>query len=132
VRGVDTNVLVRYLTNDDTSQAELAERFLDQCRQDGELVFIPILVLCELIWVLDRTFGRNKPVLIEVVENLLATDIFRLEQESTVRRSLEHFRQGKAGFSDYMIGEINREEGCQDPVSFDRALRAASGFQILA
>jgi predicted nucleic-acid-binding protein len=65
------------------------------------------------------------------LEKLLATDLFRIEQEPAVRHSLKHYRDGKAGFPDYLIGEIGRVAGCRDTVSFDRALRAAPGFQIL-
>ena len=131
MRGVDTTVLVRYITDDDREQAEAVERFLQQCHRDHERIFVSVLVLCELIWVLDRSFEESKPRLIEVLERLLATDLFQIDQESAVRHSLEHYRLGKAGFPDYMIGEIGRLAGCRDTVSFDRALRGSPGFELL-
>ena len=53
------------------------------------------------------------------------------EREDAVRRSLELYRHGPASFSDYLIGEISREDGCRDTVTFDRGLRGAPGFTVL-
>jgi predicted nucleic-acid-binding protein len=131
MRAIDTNVLVRYVVNDDPKQAAVVDRFFEQCQTSQEPVFIPVLVLCELVWVLDRLFGQTKRQLIETLERLLAVSFFRFDQESAIRQSLEHYRLGKATFPDYLIGEISRQAGCRDTVSFDRDLRGASGFSIL-
>src|SRR6266851_7683965 len=84
----------------------------------------------ELVWVLDRVHGQTKPQIIEVLERLLGLDLLRFEQESVVRQSLIRFRAGKASFPDYVIGEISRQAGCRDTVSFDRDLRRAPGFTV--
>jgi predicted nucleic-acid-binding protein len=52
-------------------------------------------------------------------------------RNALVRRSLELYREGKANFSDYLIGEISRQAGCRDTVTFDRALKGAPGFTLL-
>ena len=52
MRGLDTNVLVRYLTADDAKQTALAEKLLEQASERDQPLFIPVLVLCELVWVL--------------------------------------------------------------------------------
>ncbi|SRR5258706_4196135 len=131
MRALDTNVLVRYLVNDDPGQAAVAERLLEDCRRKREPVFLSILVLCELVWVLDRSFGQSKSEIGTVLERVLDMDLFRVEREPLVRRSLQHFRHGKGNFADYLIGEIGSEAGCRDTVTFDRALRDAPGFQML-
>jgi len=131
MRAVDTNILVRYVVNDDPKQAAVVERVWLECETNQEAIFIPLLVLCELMWVLSRLYAQTKPQLIEVLEKLLAVGVFRFEQESAVRRSLEHYRRGKATFADYVIGEISRRAGCRDTVTFDRDLRGAPGFTIL-
>jgi predicted nucleic-acid-binding protein len=84
-----------------------------------------------LFWVLDRTFGLEKMELIETLEKLLAVEFFRFDRESTVREGLEQYRRGKASFPDYVIGEISRQAGCRDTVTFDRDLRGAPGFTVL-
>ncbi|HEY7390431.1 MAG TPA: type II toxin-antitoxin system VapC family toxin [Bryobacteraceae bacterium] len=131
MRAFDTNILVRYVVNDDPKQAALVEKLWVECETNQEAIFIPILVLCELMWVLSRLYAQTKPQLIEVLEKLLAVGFFRFEQESAVRQSVEQYRRGKATFPDYMIGEISRQAGCRDTVTFDRDLRAAPGFTIL-
>ena len=131
MRGLDTNVLVRYIANDDLKQAEVVDRLFRECSLAGEDLFVPVIVLCELVWVLDRVHGQTKPQIVEVLERLLGLDLFRFEQESVVRQSLNSFRAGKASFPDYVIGEMSRQAGCRDTVSFDRDLRKAPGFTLL-
>ena len=131
MRAVDTNILVRYVVNDDPKQAAIVEKFWVECEANQETIFIPVLVLCELTWVLNRLYAQTKPQLIGVLEKLLAVGFFRFEQDSALRQSLEHYRRGKGAFSDYVIGEISRASGCRDTVTFDRDLRGAPGFTIL-
>jgi predicted nucleic-acid-binding protein len=131
LRGLDTNVLVRYIANDDLKQAEVVDRLFRDCSLAGEDLFVPVIVLCELVWVLDRVHGQTKPQIVEVLERLLNLNLLRFEQESVVRQSLIRFRAGKATFPDYVIGEISRQAGCRDTVSFDRDLRKAPGFTVL-
>jgi len=132
LRGLDTNVLVRYIANDDLKQAEVVEGLFRDCSIAGEDLFVPVIVLCELVWVLDRVHWQTKPRIVAVLERLLGLDLLRFEQESVVRQSLIRFRDGKASFPDYAIGEISRQAGCRDTVSFDRDLRKAPGFTVLA
>jgi predicted nucleic-acid-binding protein len=131
MRGVDTNVLVRYIANDDLKQGEAVEQLFQHCRTERETLFVPVIVICELIWVLERTYGQSKSQIIAVLENLLDLDILVFEQDSVIRQSLDQYRHGKASFPDYVLGEISRQAGCNDTISFDRALRGAPGFTIL-
>ncbi|HML18147.1 MAG TPA: type II toxin-antitoxin system VapC family toxin [Bryobacteraceae bacterium] len=132
MRAADTNLLVRYIINDDQKQADAVERFFEDCRASGEPVFIPVLVVCELLWVLERVYGQAKPELIAALEKMADAAFFQFEQEAVIRRCLEHYRSGKASFADYVIGEISREAGCRDTVTFDRALKGAPGFTLLS
>ena len=124
-------MLVRYIANDDLKQAEVVDRLFRDSSLAGEDLFVPVIVLCELVWVLDRVHGQTKPQIVEVLERLLGQDLLRFEQESVVRQSLIGFRAGKASFPDFVIGEISRQAGCRDTVSFDRDLRKAPGFTLL-
>ena len=131
MRGIDTNVLVSYIANDDLKQAEQVDRLFQDCDAAQEHLFVSVIVLCELVWVLDRAYGQTKPQIVEVLERLLGLNLLRFEQEGVVRQSLIRFREGKAGFPDYVIGEICRHAGCRDTVSFDRDLRKTAGFSVL-
>jgi predicted nucleic-acid-binding protein len=131
MRSLDTNVLVRYLAADDPKQLATAERLIAECRDHDEPIYVTVLVLCELVWVLSRSYGQSKAAIIETVGQLLGTDQIRIEREEIVRRCLELYRRGKGNFTDYLIGEISRQAGCRDTVTFDRGLKGAPGFTLL-
>ena len=131
MRAADTNVLVRYVVNDDPKQVAAVEKFFSECTADNEPVFLPIVVLCEFVWVLDRGLGQSKTEIVVALEQFLGNAFFRIEGETLVRRSLDLYRDGKASFADYVIGEVSREAGCRDTVTFDRGLKGSPGFTIL-
>lgn len=132
MRNLDTNVLVRYLTADDARQLTLVELLIDGCRDSEEQLYLTIPVLCELVWVLSRGYGHSKISIVETMDKILGMEQFRVERDSVVRRSLDLYRAGKGDFSDYVIGEIGRQSGCRDTVTFDRALKGSAGFTILS
>jgi predicted nucleic-acid-binding protein len=131
MRGLDTNVLVRYLVADDAQQTALAVGLVEQSRRAGGHLYISALMLCETVWVLNGTYGQAKAEIIRALELILRTKQFQLENDILVRRSLDAFRDGKGDFADYVIGEICREAGCQDGITFDRRLKGAAGFTLL-
>jgi predicted nucleic-acid-binding protein len=132
MRAVDTNILVRYVVNDDPKQVPVVERLFGQCQASQESVFIPVLILCELIWVLDRLYAPSKLQLIETLEKLLALDLVPVQ--SGIRCAPDSGtaspREGDLS-AVFVIGEISRQAGCRDIVSFDRDLRGSPGFSIL-
>jgi predicted nucleic-acid-binding protein len=132
MRSLDTNVLVRYLAADHPKQLAVAEELMEECRRNREPLFLSAIVLCELVWVLARSYDQTKSSIIRALEQILDMDQFRVEYDLLVRRSLELFRNGKGNFSDYLIGEISKQHGCRDTVTFDHALRHCAGFTVLA
>ncbi len=131
MRAIDTNILVRYMAADDPRQTRLAERFIEACRREEEPIFIPILVLCELVWVLDRSYRHAKAGILAALDQILETDLFVIENDGSVRRSVEEYRAGKGNFADYVIENVAKHAGCSDTVTFDRALAGAAGFTLL-
>src|SRR5277367_3819414 len=125
MRAVDTNVLVRYVVNDEPRQSEVVDTFLHECRANFDRVFVPIPVLVELVWVLERTYNQSKAEIVTTLEKLLELGLFQFDQESAVLHGFAQYRRGRAGFADYLIGELSVQGGCRDTVSFDRALRGA-------
>ena len=131
MRSLDTNVLVRYLAADDPKQFALAERVIEECRENQEPLFLAAVVLCELVWVLARSYHQTKPVIVGILEHIVEDELFQIEHHSIVRRSLQAYRQGRGSFADYLIAELSRGAGCRDTVTFDQALRGAAGFTVL-
>jgi predicted nucleic-acid-binding protein len=131
VTGVDTNVLVRYLTKDDLPQATLVIERIERAEHDGERLFVSVIVLCELCWVLSYTFSQTKEELLAVLDGLLQTSVFEIERLPQVTAALNRYRQGRAGFADYLIGEIAGTAGCTETLTFDRKLKGTPGFRVL-
>jgi predicted nucleic-acid-binding protein len=129
--GIDTNVLVRFLVGDDKKQAERADAFLSRSRSQGEVVCISAMVLCQTAWVLRSGFGRSRAEILQVIENLLDTDVFQVEAEDAVRAAVRSCRAGKGDFTDHLIGPVNLAKGCRTPVTFDHSQGSAAGFTTL-
>lgn len=129
--GVDTNVLVRFLVDDDEAQTARVHRFLKSSRNTGEPVFVSTVVLCETCWVLRSAYAKSKKEVLEAVESLLNADVFLVEEAESVQRALELSRKGKADFPDYLIGELHLARKCHTTVTFDRSLRGAAAFSVL-
>jgi predicted nucleic-acid-binding protein len=129
--GLDTNVLVRYLTEDDPEQARRAAAWIGTAVARGEDCFISAMVLCEMTWVLCGAYDVSKSDLLLTLDRLLATVRFVIGDKDVVRRAVDAYRSGRADFADYVIGALNQEAGCEKTVTFDRRLRGDAHFQIL-
>ncbi len=131
MRGIDTNVLVRYLTGDDVRQAKRVERFVNRCARDGEEIYLAQVVLCEAVWVLTTCYHRTRQEIAEVLEMLLETEQMQVAGRDQVRRALADYWQGPGDFADYLIGTGNQEAGCNTTVTFDRKLKGHPAFALL-
>jgi len=130
--GVDTNVLVRYITGDDSVRSEIARRAIEHAAAERELVRICVPVLCELVWVLrSPPFGYSHAELADTIELLLEVDVLDIEARDLVRTAARHFRSGDADFSDYLIGGLNLNSGCRTTLTFDLAAGESDLFEVL-
>ncbi len=132
--GLDTNILLRWLLDDSPSrgdapeQTELAARVI---LESGETFFVNHIVLAETIWVLRNKAGQSRRTIEEIVARLMASANVELEDEDTVRRSLDAFVKGKADFADYLIAEVNAAAGCSTTLTFDRKAAQHPSFSRL-
>lgn len=126
--GLDTNVLVRYLTRDDEQQWQQAVKLIE-----GEECFITNVVVCELLWVLKgKPYQFGKDEILKAVEAMLQSTTFEFENRSAVYQALQRTRQGSGDFSDYLIGAIARQHDCLETATFDRKLTGEKGFKFLS
>ena len=131
MKGLDTNVLVRYLTQDDAAQSRKANAVIAEAVEQGESCSINAIVLCELTWVLQDAYGFDKATIVTTLERLLDTAQLVVEHADVVRRALDDYSRGSGDFADYVIGWRNRENGCAETLTFDRALRRSRLFRVL-
>lgn len=125
--GLDTNLLVRYLVQDDQAQSRLATKYIES----GDLFFINLIVLCELSWVLQSCYEIEKKRLHEVFEKILSTKQFVVQNSHLVWNALHIYQLASVDFSDCLIGQINQAAECSVTLSFDKSLKNLNQFRIL-
>ncbi len=132
MRGIDTNVLVRYLTDDDPKQSPLARELIQGAEDEGERLYINTIVVCELCWTLrGKRYGYDRPTIAAALVKMLDARVFEFESRSLVARATEAYRLGRADFADYLIGLANDRAGCEKTATFDRRLESLGEFAIL-
>ena len=129
--GIDTNVLIRYIVQDDPRQAGAATRFVERACTAESPGFVGLIVLCECVWVLTSAYGYLRSDVSKVLAQILRVAQFRVENPQAVWRALDDYRDGGADFSDYLIGWLYLGHGCERTVTFDRSAAKAEGFELL-
>jgi len=131
VKGVDTNILIRYLTADDPEQSLTARTLLTQDAAESERFHVSAIVLCEVVWVLRTVYRYSRRQIVSALEYLMAVTVLEVQDLELVQRALADYRAGSADFADYLIGWQNQRAGCAETLTFDGALEGARGFTIL-
>lgn len=128
--GIDTNVLVRYLAQDDPEQSKIASDFIENKCDENNPAFLNHVVLCETIWVLERLYDVNKKLMLEIIEKILNTEHFRIYKIEIVWRAFQEFKLKNADFADCLLAQINIESGCKETMTFDKAASKTSGYKL--
>lgn len=127
--GLDTNVVVRYLTRDDEAQWQKAVAIINE----SESCFICNVVLCEVAWVLrGKPYKYPQAEIMQTLELMLQSSQFEFENRSLIYQAINLTKQGSADFADYFIGTLNHYYGCSNTVTFDRKLTTAKRFEVLS
>jgi len=124
---LDTNVLVRFLTQDDKNQSAKASRVIEGLTSQSP-AFISCLVLCEVNWVLKSAYGCSKSEIVVIIDQILAMAVFHVERASECRKALKLYDAGAADFSDYLILKIAEAEGYDSVLTFDKKALKTKGF----
>lgn len=126
--GVDTNILVRHITQDDETQAAIVSRIFNHYKGKTRSIFISNIVLCELIWVLEGRYKYKKDEIIKTMHRILATIEFAFEEHSVLWCALLDYGKFDADFSDILIGKLNRQVSCSYTITFDKKAALLNDF----
>ena len=126
--GLDTNVLVRYLVEDDETQSRRATQLIEKAIAREEELFISDVVMCETIWVLSSAYRFSRIEIVEVMAGLLRARSVVFSSTDRLKRSLDAFRAGKGDFADYLIRELAQAAGAETVATFDKSLLKEAGF----
>lgn len=127
--GIDTNVLVRYITQDDNQQSKRASKLLENTLTQNNCGLISKIVLCELTWVLSHAYTYSKEQIATVIQQILITEELIIEDSENAFHALRYYENGKAGFADYFIAQTHQAMGAEYTVTFDKKALKEKFFQ---
>jgi predicted nucleic-acid-binding protein len=129
--GLDTNVLVRYIAQDDPLQSKLASDLLENKCSVENPGLINEITLCEVIWVLKRAYRYDKTVILSVIKQLLSINEIYILSHTEAWGAYYDYEIGNADFSDYFIAHINKKMGWLFTFSFDKKAYQNESFKLL-
>jgi predicted nucleic-acid-binding protein len=127
--GLDTNVVVRYLTHDDAAQTAAAVRVVESLSHDSP-GFLSLIVVVELVWVLEVAYHFKKNEIERVLETLLRSKELAIERAEIVWQALRKFHASRADFADCLIERCGHAAECQYTVTFDQQAAGAAGMKL--
>ncbi len=129
--GVDTNLLIRILVEDDVEQLKRARALMDGAAERSETAFIGDIVLAELEWVLEDAYQVPRGRILQALQAVVGSKRFGFDDRRLVVEALELYQNGKAELSDYLIGLSGSQHGASTTYTFDRDLRDDERFALL-
>jgi len=131
MKAIDTNVLVRFLVNDDQKQAEQVRTLFVSAQKEREVFFVPVLVLLETIWVLESAYQVSREDLMAVLGDLLLMPVLEFEQREAVNAMLSVASSNSIDLPDALIVQSALYSGCESVLTFDQKASRRDGFEML-
>lgn len=128
--GLDTNIVVRYLTQDDPLQSAKATEIIERRLSEDDPGFISIVAMVETVWVLERSYGFTPHEVAEAIEHLLQTEVLFVEHEQEVFAAMIQLKQRQGAFADAIIAGLAIKAGCPYTLTFDRKAQRLPGFKL--
>lgn len=128
--GLDTNVLVRYLAQDDPAQSRRATEIVERKLTAESPGFVSIVTTVETVWVLDRAYRLDVLEIAAAIERLLQADLIVVENEQEVFAAMIALKEGQGSFADALILALGARAGCSHTVTFDRKALRLPGFRL--
>ncbi|HEY8508096.1 MAG TPA: type II toxin-antitoxin system VapC family toxin [Steroidobacteraceae bacterium] len=126
--GIDTNVLVRFLTRDDPVQFQRAQKIIERDASAQNPIFISLVVLLETEWVLRSRYELTKSEILATFSDLLSSYDLRFEDDASVEEALHTWKNSTAQFADCLIAARHRACGCRATASFDAGALGVPGM----
>lgn len=131
MKAIDTNVLVRFLVNDDRAQAERVRQFFATAEQQHDVFYVPLLVLLETIWVLESAYQVKRADLIETLAELLLMPVLKFEQREAVQAMLDDVATTNLDLPDALIARSAVRMGCEGILTLDQKAARGPAFVLL-
>ena len=127
---LDTNVLVRYLAQDDAKQSAAATRFIEQRLGPAERGFVSLVALLETVWVMESRYAADAVLVAEILSDLLETASLEVQDAGAVRSALKRYRAGGVDLHDCLIVSLAEQRKAR-VVTFDAKAARRLGMELL-
>jgi len=128
--GIDTNVLVRYIAQDDAAQSRRATSFIEKECNEAAPGFVGLVVLVEVVWVSESSYGAAREDVADIVRRILSTKQLVVQDAETAWKALRLFESSKTDFADCLVERSAMAAGCKNVVTFDKQA-AKAGMTLL-
>ncbi len=127
MQGVDTNILIRFLIGDDEQQAKTVYNIFKKAESEKNELFVPLLVVLELIWVLESVYGIPRTEILDSISELLLMPILKFEHQPVLQQFTLSAQANRYDLSDLLIAHSAKIQGCATVLTFDKK---ASKFKL--
>ena len=131
MKALDTNVLIRFLVRDNEQQAEIIYRIFKQAESDKKVLFVPLLVVLETVWVLESVYKISRQEILDSINDLILMPILEFEAQSAIMSFVSSARESKMDLSDLLIAHSARFSGCECVLTFDKRVSDFGLFELL-
>ena len=129
--GLDTNVVLRYLLQDDPAQTRQANQILERQLSAENPGFLNLATILEIVWVLRSVLRRTPAEIVAHLEALLSRDTLEVQNAEQVYEAAFALKRGTGEFEDALIGALNAWAGCSSTVTFDRKAKRLLHFRLV-
>lgn len=130
--GLDTNIIIRYLMQDDKKQFTLAEKIIESAIRHRNLLHVNLVVLCEVVWVLSYHYELSREEICEFLSQVLHAEQIEVENRQLALNAFHVYKDAQADFADCVLGLLNQSLGCSTTYTFDKKAAKLSFFSLLA
>jgi predicted nucleic-acid-binding protein len=130
MKGIDTNILVRFLIGDDEQQAKKVYNIFKKAESEKDELFVPLLVVLELIWVLESVYEISRADILDSIREFLLLPILRFEHKSVLQQFTLSAQANKYDLADLLIAHSAKMQGCETVLTFDKKVSKFELFEL--
>jgi predicted nucleic-acid-binding protein len=131
MKALDTNVLIRFLVRDDEKQAALVLGLFKQAEREKQKLFVPILVVLEMIWVLESVYTIPGDKILDALQSLLLMPVLSFDVRMELQKFIQSARGRREGLADLLIAHTSVQSGCECVLTFDKKASGFKFFQLI-
>jgi len=131
MKGVDTNVLIRFLIGDDEQQTKKVYKIFKKAETQQNDFFVPLLVILELIWVLESVYAIPRNDILDTIRELTLMPILKFEHQSVLQQFTHAAQGNKYDLSDLLIAHSANAQGCETVITFDKKASKFNLFELI-